>query len=223
MARRDGAKRPRGRRGDGLRGDGRYGGERADETAAPAPAPEFSRPRRVSALPSDGERLRAKAEPQECEALARRFGVAEMRRMEVDAEIRPSGDGWRVTGLARAQLAQTCVLTLEPVVQTLEERFSRRLQPGAPPPDLADLDPEEEEDPPEPLAETLDPAEMAAEAIALAIDPYPRAPGARFAGAGAAPPGARPIEETAEKPFAKLAELRRSPGPSDGEDDGGPR
>lgn len=195
------------RRGDGPRR--RAGtGEAGDGPARPAAAPEFSRALRVSSLGEAGERVRAKAEPAELTALAARFGVPEVRRLEVDAQLRPEGEGWRVDGVARARLVQTCVVTLEPVVQRLEERFSRRLEPGAPPPDLTDLDPDEEEDPPEPLRETIDPAEMAAEAIALAIDPYPRAPDVDFEGARAAPPGAEALEETAVKPFAGLAALR---------------
>ncbi|MEO0681152.1 MAG: DUF177 domain-containing protein [Pseudomonadota bacterium] len=198
-------------------------GRRDDDAplAAGAPAegaatpPEFSRPLRTAKLPPDGADAADKATEAERAALALRYDVAELRRMSFEARIRPMGDGWRVTGTARARVVQACVVTLEPVVQPIEERFDRRLQPGVPAPDLSDLDPDEEADPPEPLGEWIDPAEMAAEAVALAIDPYPRAGGVDFDGVGASPPGTRPPER--EKPFAGLAALRARLAP-DGDD-----
>jgi len=190
-------------------------GDAPDEALRP---PEFSRPLRVSKLPAAGTDAAEKAEEQERAALARRFGVAELRRMGFEARLRPSGDGgWRVAGLARARVVQPCVVTLEPVVQHIEEAFERRLEPGAPAPDLSDLDPDEETDPPEPLGDWIDPAEMASEAVALAIDPYPRAAGVDFDGVGASPPGASMPER--EKPFAGLAALKAKLS-GEGEDDG---
>ena len=49
---------------------------------------------------------------------------------------------------------------------------------------------------------------MALEALALALDPYPRAEGAALGDARFAPPGTQPLDEEALKPFAGLAELR---------------
>lgn len=173
------------------------------------PPPEFSRPVRVSGLGRDGETIAASADPEERDALARRYRVKALPRLEFEARIVPDFDGWRVEGVARAKVVQRCVVSLTDVSQTIEERFDRRFHPGAPAPDLADLDPEEEEDPPEPLPAVLDPAEMAAEAVALAIDPYPRAPDARFEGRASRPEGAAPLETRRRNPFADLAPLRR--------------
>jgi len=161
------------------------------------PPPEFSRPVRVAGLGRDGETIAASADAEERESLARRFRVKALPRMEFEASISPDFDGWRIEGVA-----------LTDVSQSIEERFARRFHPGAPAPDLTDLDPEEEEDPPEPLPAVLDPAEMAAEAVALAIDPYPRAPDARFEGRASRPDGAAPLEDRRRSPFADLAALR---------------
>lgn len=184
-----------------------------------APAPEFSRPMRVSRLSGAGEAFEAVATEEERAALARRYGVAAVPRLRVEGRVLPDADGWRVEGVVRARLVQRCVVTLDEVASRIEERFSRRFLPGVPAPDLAGLDPDEAEDPPEPLGPTLDPAEMAAEAAALAIDPYPRAPGAAFEGRAAAPAGAEPLGEASrETPFARLAALRGRLSGEDGED-----
>ena len=177
--------------------------------AKPGAASEFSRPLRVADLPESGMTQAHKADADERAALARRFGVAAVGRMSYEAAIRPAGDGWRVEGLARARVTQPCVVTLEDIAQEIEEPFSRLFLPDATPAGLADIDPDEDEDPPEPLERTLDPAEIASEIVALAIDPYPRAPGADFkAAAGPAEAEAEPEEGEKKKPFAALAALR---------------
>lgn len=173
---------------------------------APDPASEFSRPLRVADLSGTAEKVSANATKSEREALARRFKVREVSRLGYMADVKPYEDGWRVTGVARAELVQGCVVTLEDLPQVVEESFSRVFLPDAPDPDLADIDPSEDEDPPEPLGRSLDPAEMAAEAVALAIDPYPRKPGARFEGETAAEAAEGGAPTT--RPFAALAALR---------------
>ena len=115
----------------------------------------------------------------------------------------------------RARVVQPCVVTLEDVAQELAEPFSRLYLPGAPEPDLADIDPSEDDDPPEPLGHRIDPGEVAAEIAALAIDPYPRAPGATFAAPALGPDGAEE-EDGAARPFAALAALRERLDKDDG-------
>ena len=181
------------------------------QTAAGAgPAPEFSRPVRITDLGGEGTTVSQKADSTERAALARRFGVAAVGRMSYEAQIRPSGDGWRVTGLARARVTQPCVVTLEEIAQEIEEPFARTFLPGVEPAGIGDIAPDEAEDPPEPLGTRLDPAEMASEAVALAIDPYPRAPGASFQGVGEARPEPDEEEEAGatRRPFSALAALR---------------
>jgi hypothetical protein len=179
----------------------------AEPAGAPSAAPEFSRPVRVSALPDEGLAFNETATEEERAALARRYGARAVSRLTTKGRIERQEGGWRLSGVASARLTLTCVVTLEPVEQIIEERFGRLHLPGAPEPDLLDLDPEAE-DPPEPLGESLDPGEAAAEAVALAIDPYPRADGAVFKGRIVAPDGAEPLSEAASRPFAGLAALR---------------
>lgn len=173
-----------------------------------AGAPEFSRPVRVNELSPEGLTLAQKADGPERAALARRFGVAAVGKMSFEAQIRPVGDGWRVSGVARARVTQPCVVTLEDIAQEIEEPFARLFLPGVEPAGIGDIAPDEAEDPPEPLGTRLDPAEMASEAVALAIDPYPRAPGARFDGVGEETPEGEPGEGETRRPFSALAALR---------------
>lgn len=179
----------------------------ATETPGAGARVEFSRPVRVSDLDARGVTVAHKADAQERAALARRFDVGAVGKMSYEAEIRPAGEGWRVSGTVRARVTQSCVVTLEDVAQEIEEPFSRLFLPDARPAGLADIDPDEQEDPPEPLGTRLDPAEIATEAVALAIDPYPRAPGARFDGVADAGEAAPEGGET-RRPFSALAALR---------------
>ena len=90
----------------------------------------------------------------------------------------------------------------------LKERIERRFLPAHRIEPEDDFDPEGE-DPPEPLTDEIDVGEIAAEAAALAIDPYPRADGVEVEALSAGPPGAAPLTDEAVNPFAGLAELKR--------------
>ncbi len=171
------------------------------------PPPEFSRPLAADALPeAAGRDLTGAATADECAALAVRFAVPGLRWLRYAAAVAPWGPGgWRITGQAEAGLTQTCVVTLEPVDTELRERFDRRFVPAKRLREAEGLDPDAEEAP-EPLDDAVDLGEIAAEAVALGIDPYPRRPDARFDGLEGTPPGAEPLDA---RPFARLAALRR--------------
>jgi uncharacterized metal-binding protein YceD (DUF177 family) len=102
-----------------------------------------------------------------------------------------------------AQVTQTCVITLEPVDQTIDETVALRFVPVAMIPeaeDSAELDPETLDGPDE-IPFTGDKIDLGAaltEQLALSLDPYPRKPGA-----------ALPAEamDSAANPFAALRKL----------------
>ncbi|MEL7463109.1 MAG: DUF177 domain-containing protein [Pseudomonadota bacterium] len=155
------------------------------------------------------------AAKEERAAIAAAFGLLAVKEMTFDYALAPFGDdGWRVEGTLRAAVEQACVVTLEPVAARLLETFERSFAPGgvdpfdpdAPAVDIA----HDEEDPPEPLGEGIDLGAVVLEALALGLDPYPRADGAAFAPIAAAPPGADPLETETRKPFAALAALKKS-------------
>jgi uncharacterized metal-binding protein YceD (DUF177 family) len=164
-------------------------------------APEFSRLVPLARIPEAGREERLRATPDECAALARRFGIEAVNRVEAGLLLRPeAGGAFTVTGRLSADVVQACVVSLEPVAQTLEEGVALRLLP---PGDEPSDDPE---GPDEITIEgdAIDLGEAIAEQLALALDPYPRAPGAALPGA-----------EGAQEPrgaFAALAALRRPGG-----------
>lgn len=172
--------------------------------------PEFSRPLRVESLrESGGGDFSGEAGAEEREALARRFGVQAVHALSYRARLTPKGDGWTVEGEVAARLEQICVVTLEPMEVDIDERFARELQPGA---TTATATHEVEivrDDEPDILGAEIDVAEIAAEAAALAVDPWPRRDDAAFENRLQGPPGVEALTDEAARPFAALAALRQ--------------
>jgi len=124
---------------------------------------------------------------------------------------------WRKTGFSlagsfRAELVQTCVVTLEPVPSVIEEEFTLQYLPA----DEIDepiFEPEAEvdlafdaPDPPEPLeGGMLDLFGVLVEQLSLALEPYPRADGAVWSGDV---PEDSPDNSAHEHPFAALSGLK---------------
>jgi uncharacterized metal-binding protein YceD (DUF177 family) len=98
----------------------------------------------------------------------------------------------------RARVVRTCVVTLEDFETLTEERFRVRFVPVGRESD--DDDPESDDEIPY-TAGMVDLGEAAAEQLALALDPYPRKPGAIFE-----PP--QDVKQE-EGPFAVLAQLTK--------------
>lgn len=182
------------------------------------PAPEFSRPLAPEVLARHvGSPLTGEADPAERAALAARFSVPAVLGLSYVAHVSPWGrGGWRVQGTADALLEQVCVVSLEPVQSRVHEGFDRRFLPDAlieqPPPGSEIELGAEDADAPEGLGETIDLGEIAAEAIALGIDPYPRRDGVSVGQLVVAPAGAEPLTDEAARPFARLAALRQQKG-----------
>lgn len=161
--------------------------------------PEFSRVVDSGGVGPAPERHDVVAEAGECEALARRFGLESLDRLSATVTLtRVSGGQVRLVGRLSAGLAQNCVVSLEPVAQTVEEEFSLFYAEPAEAADAWDardardgkggqirggevdvgLD---DEASPEPLTDgCIDIGEAVAQQLALALDPYPRAPGAEL-------------------------------------------
>jgi uncharacterized metal-binding protein YceD (DUF177 family) len=159
--------------------------------------PEFSRVLGFARLPEQGREERLRATPAECAALARRFGIPAIHRLEAVVRLRPEpGGSVAVGGHLSAEVVQDCVVTLEPVAQAVEEAVSLRILPAGQEPS----DDPEAPDEIEAVGDTVDMGEALAEQLALALDPYPRAPGAEL------PPEA---SDGQGGPFAALAALRR--------------
>ena len=185
--------------------------------------PEFRRLVSAHEVPPKGVSIPFEADEAECAALARRFAIPGISRLSGVARLRP----WRKTGLTlecayEAALARECVVTLEPMTEEISEEFTLHYLPdeqierdarfsGAEEKEIL-IDPEAVE-PPEPFlnGDRVDYGEAVAEQLSLAMEPYPRKPGAAFEGpAEEAPPEEADAGEERENPFAILEKLKKN-------------
>ena len=147
-----------------------------------------------------------RATPAECQAIAHFLELAELSQLRWRGEIVPEGpEGWRMEARLTADLAQTCVVTLEPIPVRVDERITRHFVPDD---EAVEIDMDIDADEPDPFNDTIDPGAIAIEILALALDPYPRTAGAEPVEIRATPPGAEALDDTALKPFAGLAALK---------------
>ena len=116
-----------------------------------------------------------------------------------------------VAGRVQARVGQTCVVTLDPIENDIDEAIDLIFAPPEQIPALADLVDEAAEsdaeipDPPEPIVDgIIDLGRLATDALFLAIDPYPRKPDAVFE------PPAVP-DDPEDHPFAALKALQARP------------
>jgi len=171
--------------------------------------PPLAHPMPVASLPrSRPTPVDIRAEADECAAIAAFLGIEAVRDLRFKGEIVPEErDGWSIRGRLTTIAVQLCVVSLDPVEQKIDEHVVRRYLPEELVGAEVDLDPEAEDDP-DPLGDTLDPGHLALEALALALEPYPRAPGAKLVTTQVAPPGIGPMTDEDLKPFAGLAALK---------------
>lgn len=114
------------------------------------------------------------ASESERAALAARFGIASVDALRVDYTISEDDTPGtaRLDGRLHADVTQLCTVTLAPVAQSLDEAFSVVLVDGPSEPEDEDF---------EFLSDgTVDVGEVAAQYLAVALDPYPRAAGGEF-------------------------------------------
>jgi uncharacterized metal-binding protein YceD (DUF177 family) len=166
--------------------------------------PEFSRSVEVAALAAGPVRERIEATEAERAALARRFGLVALSELRALVTLTPTVAGQaRLDARLEARVVQACVVTLEPVEAAIAESFTVYYADAAPQPSASVDLPVDDEAWPEPIVDgRIDIGEAVAQQLALSLDPYPRAPGARLDadyGAGADAAEARP------NPFAALA------------------
>lgn len=162
--------------------------------------PEFSRRVPLAKLGDEPYLQDIAASESERDALARRFGLLALDRLEASLELRREGGGTvLLTASFEAAFAQECVVTLEPIEGNVAERFSLRYGP----PQLEPAEPGGEDEPAfEPLAgDAIDIGEAVAQEFSLALPVFPRAPGVNVeTGEGADQDG----------PFADLSRLLES-------------
>jgi uncharacterized metal-binding protein YceD (DUF177 family) len=138
---------------------------------------EFSRPIAIDRLPREGVELAVDANADERAALARRLGVDSLGVLHATGSVERRGEDLiSVNGKVRADIEQTCVVTLDPVHNHLDFAFER-LFSTRPVIEAEEVVVDPEIELPEPLhSAIIDFGEIVAEELALEIDPYPRAP-----------------------------------------------
>jgi len=143
--------------------------------------------------------------------MAQELGLSGLRKLSFKGHIRPEGArDWRLDGHLGATVTQPCVVTLAPVSTRLQEDVTRRYlaqMPEIPEGEEVEMP---EDDTAEPLPDYIDLTRVMAEALALALPLYPRAPDAGPGDVVVTEPGAEPLRDEDTKPFAGLAALRDS-------------
>jgi len=157
-------------------------------------------------VPEGGLEITIDASADERAAIAALFGIPAVESLTGHLTVTPwRGRGLAVRGTVEARVVQTCVVTLDPVHNTVREDVEtffapatgRRVEPEAegsaeaPDLDMEDL-----------IDERIDIGALAAEHVALGLETYPRKPGVAFE--------AGQSEEDDEKssPFAVLSALK---------------
>jgi uncharacterized metal-binding protein YceD (DUF177 family) len=172
-------------------------------------ADPWSVPVLVAQRPDTGLHREIEADRAIRDAMADVAGLREVLSASASFDLTPKNGGRvHVAGHVRARVGQTCVVSLDPIENDIDEAIDLIFAPPEQIPELSDLVDEAAEsdveipDPPEPIVNgVIDLGRLATDALFLAIDPYPRKPGAVF----------EPLVEAADPedhPFAALKALR---------------
>lgn len=144
--------------------------------------PEWSRRERLDTIGADERIVAIEADAGERAALAARFGLQSVERLAARFAIRRDGAGILATGRVEALVVQPCVATAQPVETAIDEPVSLRfVEPALRGGGDADEEVELGGDALDTIeidGGAIDLGEAAAETMALAIDPFPRAPDA---------------------------------------------
>jgi len=163
---------------------------------------EFPRPidrRQITARP-----VRLEATEPEREALARRFGLVSISRLEAELELAADGEAVDARGRLSARIVQSCAVSGEDLPVAIDEPLTLRFVPEQA---VTEEEIELEESDLDEIPYTgtaFDLGEAVAQSLALAIDPYAVGPNAEQARKDAGL-----SDEAASGPFAALAALKK--------------
>ena len=168
---------------------------------------EFSRPVRIDAIGAAPREIAIEADAAERAALARRFDIASLDALTATASIVAQGGEYRASGRLAAQLVQLCAATNVELPASIDVPFEIAFR-SEPPVDAPDSGLELSESDCDVVfyeGGAIDLGEAVAETLALAIDPYVRAPNA-----DAVLKEMGVLSEGEAGPFAALAGLKIS-------------
>jgi len=178
-----------------------------EKTAARPATNPWSVPVRRDDVPEAGLHLNLTADATTRGAIAALAGVTGLPRLAASFDIARQGRGLRVDGEVSATVEQTCIVSLEPMTSEIREPVELVFMPaGASAQAVAigeDLDPTAADEPEVLVDGVADVGAAATEFLLLAIDPYPRKPGAVL--------DTPTSDDAGAHPFAALAALKKSP------------
>ncbi|MGA2055783.1 MAG: DUF177 domain-containing protein [Bradyrhizobium sp.] len=174
------------------------------------PADPWRVPVIVAQIPDTGLYRAFEAGEATRAAMANLAGLREIMSASASFDLKlKSGGRVHVTGEVRGRVGQTCIVTLDPIENEIEETVDLTFAPAeqirslsALVDEAAQSEDEEVPDPPEPIIDgVIDLGRLATDVLFLAIDPYPRRRDAVFE-----PP--LEIVDPADHPFAALKALQ---------------
>lgn len=144
----------------------------------------------VARLPQKGMPVRIEADQTQRDALSSAHGLEAVSRFVADLLVTNwKRHGVRVSGSVRANITQTCVVTLEPLEATIDEKIEALFLPedsklgrlGFEAGGEIVLDAEGDDAPETFSGDHIDVGALSEEFFGLAIDPYPRKQGVEVA------------------------------------------
>jgi hypothetical protein len=158
---------------------------------------------RLDEIPEAGRHVELEANAAARAELAGPLGVDAVERLSASFDLARRGrDGLHVGGRVSATVRQTCVVSLEPVVNTIDEEVDVDFAPPREANDAAEDAEGQGREEAEPLiGNSVDLGVLATEFLILGVDPYPRKAGVAFE--APAPGGAE------SHPFAALAAWKK--------------
>jgi hypothetical protein len=165
----------------------------------------------VAQIPETGLVVDIEANAAQRQKMAEIAGLRDIAAARAHFELALQRDGRvHVTGRLQARIGQTCVVTLDPIENDIDETIDLVFAPPEQVKALADLVDQAEDDeadvpePPEPIEDgVIDLGRLSTDVLYLAIDPYPRKSGAVFEPLVVA-------RDPEDHPFAALKALRLS-------------
>lgn len=177
-------------------------------SAQPADAPLLDAALRVDKLPATGRTLKIKTTAEQRVKIAEQLKCESVDKFTATIHATPIKGSIQVEAKLQAVVTQLCVITFQPVSQNIEEEVRRIFLPGTEEDFIGPAGSEvfvdlEGDD----LPDYFDDAEadftgLLLETLALAVDPYPRAPGAEV------PQADNPADIGELSPFASLKHLK---------------
>lgn len=161
----------------------------------------------VQDIPEDGLQVERSASPEERDAVARSLDLLGCASLTARYALSLRGGGHvHLSGTVRAQVEQTCVVTLEPLLNNVEESFSVDYWPEGDMPESGggELDISDQPELEPIVAGRIEVGNVVFQALASGIDLFPRKPGVAFEPpASASDDGSHP-----GGPFAALAKMK---------------